>query len=235
MHGLLQHSHLITGFPHLRLQPSVPSPAVSHYVWIYYSIYCLFLSSEILSLSLLWKTGKTWGPLSPSMYFSLAERKKVSKSLLKVSKSLKVQLNLIFTPFFSPNPQLLPFSPSQTCCMSFPCSLLFPAASFSHHMPWSHPALPGDGSHTMNWGKRSIFPASMRIAVQLQGISTCWCQSGCCCQSLVLSKNQIKRNFSDLASSYVKLNKGMRQQREKMSFFYHIFKALSSGFPLLLH
>lgn len=142
---------------------------------------------------------ETWGPLSPYMYFYVAERKKGIKKLLKESKSLKVQLNLIFTLFFCPNPQFLPSSPSESCSVSFPCSLLFPAASFPHHMPWSYLALPSYGSHTINRVKRRIFPASMRTAAQLQGISKCWCQSVCCYQSLVLSKNQIKRNLSDLA------------------------------------
>lgn len=132
------------------------------------------------------------------MYCNLAERKKVSKRLLKVLKSLKLQLNLIFTLFFSPNPQFLPFFPSENCSMSFPCLLFSPAASFSHHMPWSHLALPGDGCHTINWGKRRIFPASTRIAAQLQGISMC------CCQGLVLSKHQIKRNLSDLAKKLIR-------------------------------
>lgn len=169
------------------------------------------------------KDRENLGSLLSHMYFSLAERKKVPKRLLKVSKSLKVQLNLIFTLFFSPNPQFLHYSPSENCFMSFPFLLFSPAAFFSLHVSWSHLALPSDGSHTINWGERRIFPASMRIAAQLQCIPMCWCQSACCCQSLFLSRNQIKKNLSDLATktlsdlaSYIKPNKGVRQQTQRM-------------------
>lgn len=165
MHGLLQHSHLITGFPYLRLQPPIPSPAMD-YVWNYYSIYYLFLCLELLSLSLLWKTEKTWCPFSPHTYF-FGRKEKGIKKTIKSIKKFKGTAKSDFHSVFLPNPQFLPSFPSESCSVSFPCSLLFSAASFSHHakMPWSHLALPSGRSHTINWEKRRIFPASMRIAV----------------------------------------------------------------------
>lgn len=96
-HGLLQHSHRITGFPHLMLQAPAPHSQPSCFPL------CLNLLFNLLFIFMFrapppfpfGKTGKTWGPFSLYMYFSLAERKKISKRLLKVLKSLKVQLNLI--------------------------------------------------------------------------------------------------------------------------------------------
>lgn len=171
------------------------------------------------------------------MYFFCRKEKGIKKTIKSIKK-FKGAAKSDFHSFFLPKSSVPAFFPFQKLLCSFPCSLLFPAASFSHHakMPWSHLALPSAGSHTINWVKRRIFPASMRIAAQLQGISMCWCQSACCCQSLVLSENQNKRNLSELGkknlldlASYIKLHNGMRQQTQKMLWFCYIFKALSSG------
>lgn len=117
---------------------------------------------------------------------------RVTKGSQKSKDAAKSHLHSIFLPIFSIPAFCLspsPFSPSHTCSMSLlctPCSLLSPAASFSHHLPRSHPALPNGRrwiSCFLNWGKRRIFPTSVRTTAQLQCISTCCCQAGCCYQS----------------------------------------------------